>query len=91
MKIAFILPSLANKGPIVFTKYLIEGLKGKVDYIEVFYFRDIDLGVPTKQIGFFEKIDFDIVHTHMICIMQSINLRLKKNQSVLFIVILEKI
>jgi glycosyltransferase involved in cell wall biosynthesis len=72
MKIAFILPSLANKGPIVFTKYLIESLKGKADYIEVFYFRDIvelDLGVPTKQIGFFEKIDFDkfdIVHTTMI-------------------------
>lgn len=72
MKIAFILPSLANKGPIVFTKYLIEGLKGKVDYIEVFYFKDIvelDLGVPTKQISFFEKIDFDsfdIVHSHMI-------------------------
>jgi len=64
MKIAFILPSLANKGPIVFTKYLIEGLKDKVDYIEVFYFRDIvelDLGVPTKQIGFFEKIDFDFI------------------------------
>lgn len=72
MKIAFILPSLANKGPIVFTKYLIEGLKGKVDYIEVFYFKDIvelNLGVPTKQISFFEKIDFDsfdIVHTTMI-------------------------
>lgn len=72
MKIAFILPSLANKGPIVFTKYLIEGLKGKVDYIEVFYFKDIvelDLCVPTKQISFFEKIDFDsfdIVHTTMI-------------------------
>lgn len=72
MKIAFILPSLANKGPIVFTKYLIEALKDKVDYIEVFYFKDIvelDLGVPTKQISFFEKIDFDdfdIVHSHMI-------------------------
>jgi glycosyltransferase involved in cell wall biosynthesis len=72
MKIAFILPSLANKGPIVFTKYLIEGLKSKVDYIEVFYFKDIvelDLGVPTKQISFFEKNDFDnfdIVHTTMI-------------------------
>lgn len=71
MKIAFILPSLANKGPIVFTKYLIEGLKRKVDYIEVFYFNNIielDLGVPTKQISFFEKIDFDefdIVHTTM--------------------------
>lgn len=72
MKIAFILPSLANKGPIVFTKYLIEALKDKVDYIEVFYFKDIielDLGVPTKQISFFDKIDFDnfdIVHTTMI-------------------------
>ena len=72
MRIAFILPSLANKGPIVFTKYLIESLKDKVDYIEVFYFKDIvelDLGVPVKQIGFFEKInfdEFDIIHTTMI-------------------------
>ena len=72
MKIAFILPSLANKGPIVFTKYLIESIKDKVEYIEVFYFKDIvelDLGVPTKQISFFEKIDFnkfDIIHTTMI-------------------------
>lgn len=72
MRIAFILPSLANRGPIIFTKYLIEGLKHKVDYIEVFYFRDVvelDLGVPTRQINFFEKINFDkfdIIHTGMI-------------------------
>lgn len=71
MRIAFILPSLANKGPIVFTKYLIEGLKDKVKYIKVFYFDEIcelDVGVPIQKISFLEKIDFtnyDIVHTTM--------------------------
>lgn len=71
MRIAFILPSLENRGPIVFTRYLIEGLKSHVDSIDVYYFKgavDVDLGVQCHQIGFFEKIDFDrydIIHTTM--------------------------
>ena len=70
MKIAIILPSLAKKGPIVYCRYLVEGLIDKVDYIEVFYFKDIvELKMPVKttQIKFFHKIDFskfDIIHTH---------------------------
>lgn len=69
MRIAFILPSLENKGPIVFTQYLIQGLKDKVDYIQVFYFKKseaINLEVPVMQINLLEKINFeeyDIVHT----------------------------
>lgn len=73
MKIAFILPSIANRGPIVFTKYLIDGLKAKVENIVVYYFNEtknpINLGVPTKKISFFEKIDFshfDIIHSTML-------------------------
>lgn len=69
MKIAFIIPSLANRGPIVFTKYLIDELKTSVELIHVYYFDsliEVDLGVPTYQINFFDKINFDgydIVHT----------------------------
>jgi len=51
MKIAFVLPSLANKGPNVFTKYLIEGLENKVDYIEVFYFKN-----PVLKVLFYSNL-----------------------------------
>lgn len=71
MKIAFILPSLAKKGPIVYTQYLIQGLQGKVDYIKVFYFNDIvelDMGVDCEKISFYNMgehlKDFDVIHTH---------------------------
>jgi glycosyltransferase involved in cell wall biosynthesis len=72
MRVAFLLPSLQNRGPIVFTKYLIEGLLPHVESIEVFYFKDIveiDLPVRCKKISFFSKYDFsdfDIVHTTML-------------------------
>lgn len=73
MKIAFILPSLANRGPIVFTQYLLQGLIKNGLEIEVFYFDDaekniLDLGVKTTRIAFWKKYDFsdfDIVHTTM--------------------------
>lgn len=69
MKIAFILPSLENKGPIVFTQYLLDYLNDYVDEIKVFYFKEkkgLNINVPCQKIGFFEKIDFsnyDIIHT----------------------------
>jgi L-malate glycosyltransferase len=69
MKIAFILPSLANSGPIVFTKYLIDGIKNKGHEIHIFYFEKkygLNFDAPCKKIGIFEKInfkEFDIVHT----------------------------
>lgn len=54
MKIAFILPSLANRGPIIFTQYLLSELIKSDIEIEVFYFDDsqkktLDLGVKTTK------------------------------------------
>jgi len=72
MRIAFILPSLEKKGPVIFTKYLVQALKGKVSYIKVFYFREIvelDFDVPVERIRLYQKMDFDsfdIVHSHML-------------------------
>lgn len=71
MKIAFIVPSLANRGPLVFTKYLIESLNDLVETIHVYYFEDcveLDFGVPCYKISFWEKIhfnDYDIIHSTM--------------------------
>lgn len=73
MKIAFILPSLANRGPIIFTQYLICELLKQNIYCEVFYFDEklkntINLGVKTNKISYRNKFDFscfDIVHTTM--------------------------
>lgn len=71
MKIAFILPSLDYKGPIVAAKNLIKSLQNDVDYIEVFYFNDIinlDLGVKTTKISFLNKVNldkFDIINSYM--------------------------
>jgi hypothetical protein len=71
MKIAFILPSLANMGPIIFTRYLIDKLKKLENDIDVFYFNEdvsVDLGVMCYKIIFWKKYDFskyDIIHTTM--------------------------
>ena len=73
MKIAFIIPSLANRGPIVFTLYLLEELRKYNIVIEVFYFKDsnsscLTLPVKCTKIPFFRRYDFsdfDIVHTTM--------------------------
>ena len=73
MKIAFIIPSLINEGPVIVTKDIIEGLIDKVNLIDVYYFdeRENTLSFPcnTYRISFFQKIDFnkyDVVHTNML-------------------------
>jgi glycosyltransferase involved in cell wall biosynthesis len=74
MKIAYILPSLAKKGPIIVVYDLInELIKCKeVDEIIVYYFDDIrELNFPCKtiKISFWKSIDFDnfdIIHAHML-------------------------
>lgn len=74
MKIAFLLPSLANKGPIIFCRDLVEILleMDNTVKVDVFYFDPIiqvAFPCPTKQITFFTKIDFDqydIVHSNML-------------------------
>lgn len=65
-----VVPSLANSGPIVVARDIIEALHGDVDF-EVFFFKDsddcLDFEVPTHRIGLFdlEALErFDIVHAH---------------------------
>lgn len=73
MKIAFLLPSLANLGPIIVAKDLISCLIDEMGVdVDVFYFdskeKTLDFPCPTKKINFFfNNFDFssyDIVHTH---------------------------
>lgn len=70
MRIAMIVPSLANKGPVIVAKDLCEQFMHIGHICKVYYFDDIqELSMPcdTEQISIFDKIDFDswdIVHTH---------------------------
>jgi glycosyltransferase involved in cell wall biosynthesis len=70
MKIAFILPSLARKGPVIVAKDCIDQLYEKINF-EVFYFDNIvelRFNCPTYRISFSDDIDFekyDIIHSHM--------------------------
>lgn len=73
MKIAFILPSLKNLGPIIVVKDIIDGLlKNENLSVTVFYFDDfkediLDFSVKCIKINLFYKFnlnDFDIIHTH---------------------------
>ncbi|MBD3789203.1 MAG: glycosyltransferase family 4 protein [Campylobacterales bacterium] len=69
MKIAYLVPYIAQSGPVNVVKYLCRELKKKHD-VDVFYFKDIksiEFPVKANRIGFFEKIDFDaydIIHSH---------------------------
>jgi glycosyltransferase involved in cell wall biosynthesis len=70
MKIAFIVSSNANAGPIVFTKYLAEGLLETGCEVVIFYIKEsadpLKFSCPTKKICFYDKVDFssfDIVHS----------------------------
>ncbi|SQD80127.1 glycosyltransferase family 4 protein [Moritella yayanosii] len=75
MKVCYILPSLAQKGPnIVAAEIITSAIRRELfDSIEVFYFKDVDcdkisLTVKTTKISFFSSCDlssFDIIHSHM--------------------------
>lgn len=73
IKIAFILPSLKNLGPIIVVKDIVDGLlKNENLSITIFYFDEfeediLDFGVNCIRINFFHKLElseFDIIHTH---------------------------
>lgn len=70
MRIAMIVPSLANKGPVIVAKDLCEQFEKIGHKCIVYYFDDIHgLTMPceTKRISLVDKINFgdwDIVHTH---------------------------
>lgn len=72
MKIAFLIPSVSNHGPNVFTLNLVRGLVRQGLMPEVFYFSNasgLNFPVPHRRIGFFdssELLDFDIVHSTML-------------------------
>ncbi|MFK8297316.1 glycosyltransferase family 4 protein [Capnocytophaga cynodegmi] len=72
IKIAYIIPSLKNQGPIIVVRDIILGLLERVSCIDVYYFdEEIELDFPCKthKISIFEKIDFDkydIIHSHML-------------------------
>ncbi|MEA9413122.1 glycosyltransferase family 4 protein [Flavobacterium sp. PL02] len=71
MKIAFILPALINKGPIIVAHSIVKYLKDKVDLIDVYYFDDnektLDFDCDIYHINKSVVIDFDkydIIHSH---------------------------
>lgn len=73
MKIAFVVPSLVNKGPIIVVHNLVTFLKDKVDVIDVYYFDDtpessmLNFDCKLYKIRKSDKFDFnkyDIIHTH---------------------------
>jgi glycosyltransferase involved in cell wall biosynthesis len=70
MKIAYILPSLDHKGPILIAQSIVNELAIEVDF-DVYYFdaiEEVEFKAKTIKIDFKQKIDFqkyDIIHTHM--------------------------
>ena len=69
MKIAYIIPYIAQSGPVNVVKYLCEVLMKEHD-VNVFYLKNIpplDFPVRPIKITFLEKVDFDqydIIHSH---------------------------
>jgi glycosyltransferase involved in cell wall biosynthesis len=73
MKIAVILPRLANQGPIIVAKDIVGLLLIEKDVnIDVYYFDELvelTFGCKAQKISFFNKInfnDYDVVHSHML-------------------------
>lgn len=70
MKIAIVVPSLANKGPVIVAKNLSDYFISQGLYCEVFYFSDIvelNFQCTTTKISLFDFNiirDFDILHSH---------------------------
>lgn len=70
MKIAFIIPSLANRGPIIVVKELIEQMTINNHLCTVFYFdekKEVDFSCPVYKIKKGDRVDFSqfkIVHSH---------------------------
>lgn len=71
MKIAMILPSLANKGPVIVAKDLCEQFIRKGHDCKVYYLDDnvqLQMPCPVERISFWQSIDFtqwDVIHSHM--------------------------
>lgn len=72
MKVAFILPSLLNRGPVVFTRYLAHALMDLGTEVTVFYIKpliEVEFNCECRQLDFFssKQLDnFDIINTTML-------------------------
>ena len=70
MNIAYIIPSLAHRGPILVVKELVEQMVNHGHQCTVFYFDDVvevDFSCPVQKISFWRKIvfnKFEVIHTH---------------------------
>lgn len=70
MKIAYIIPKLVNKGPIIVVQELVQNMMMNGHECHVYFFdegQEISFPCKTQKISFFESInfnDFDIIHTH---------------------------
>lgn len=70
MKIAYIVPSLINKGPVIVAHTIIKNIVNKVENIDVYYFDDdfvLEFPCSTYKLEMNIPINFDmydIVHTH---------------------------
>lgn len=70
MNIAYIVPGLKNRGPVLVVKEIVDQMIKNGHSCSVFYFDDVvevTFSCPVYQITFFRKIafdDFEIIHTH---------------------------
>lgn len=71
MKIAYILPSLRNQGPVIVAKNLTDYLVAWGHTVDVYYFDELpsamEFSCPTIRISMKEPIDFDkydVIHSH---------------------------
>ena len=72
MRIAYIIPSVKNHGPIIVLNNIINNISFKIDHIDIYAFdqsNEIELGANVKFISINEDIEFnnyDIIHSHML-------------------------
>lgn len=98
MKIAVIVPKLANTGPVIVAKDILDNLKNSFEVVDIYYFDDIEqeitLNYNLHKISLFKKIDFeqyDVVHSHMLRPDFFVWLhRKKKNSKTLFVTTLHQ-
>lgn len=70
MRIAFILPSLAQKGPAIVVQDIIRNIADTLHSIDLYYFDnliELHFNIPIHEIKMNQKIDFhkyDILHSH---------------------------
>lgn len=93
MNIAFVLPSLANTGPVLVARDIIERLPSTYSQVDVYYFgtsseeKFSNPRVTIRRVSFWSMVDFskyDVVHSH--CIWGDLYLaKTRKSKNVKFI------